>query len=200
MTQKQQPLNDYGEYLRQLFLKGQGTITATPGYYSPFGKTEQHYGYDIGVPEGTQIIAPFSGKIVYSGVQGGYGQRLGIYDPQTNTTYYLSHLKQIIPKGTEIKAGELLALTGGTPGYWYSGRSTGPHVDIEIYQGQKLLGQSSSVPYQYQNISKGVITSFADKLRQLIKLPGVIAVARAGNPKLKELQQQRGGKIIRISV
>jgi hypothetical protein len=31
-------------------------------------------------------------------------------------------------------------------------------------------------------------------------LPGVIAVARAGNPKLKELQKQINGRIVKVTI
>ncbi len=194
-------VKDYGEYLRQLFLKGQGIITQRrgPAVASTRKFYSFHPGYDIGVKEGTPIYAPFSGVTIFSGLHGGYGQRLGIYDPASDTTYYLSHLSQIKAPKT-FKAGDLLALTGGAPGKWYSGNTTGPHVDIESYRGKKIPSQVISKINQIIPKTKKIYTNL---LRDLAIKYGAKGAAKVGSGKeniLRELAKKYGGKIIRITI
>ena len=186
---------DYGEYLRQLFLKGQGKITQGRGPAAPSVRKfySYHPGYDIAVPEGTPIYAPFKGKTTFSGISGGYGQRLGIYDPEANKTYYLSHLSSV-KAPSQFNVGDLLAYTGGTPGKPYSGQSTGAHIDIETAIG-KVVQQTAN---QVVRVAQNTFQTLLKKV--LAKYPEARAVGRAGDERILELAKKYGGKVVRVNV
>jgi murein DD-endopeptidase MepM/ murein hydrolase activator NlpD len=51
------------------------------------------------------------------------------------------HLSGLIAKvGDKVKGGQNIALTGGAPGAYGAGASTGPHLHLEIWKGQPYVG------------------------------------------------------------
>ncbi|KJS82427.1 MAG: hypothetical protein JM58_15080 [Peptococcaceae bacterium BICA1-8] len=111
----------------------QGKITSLFGNRkSPFSrKQEFHRGIDIAAPTGTSINAIAAGTVTYAGWRGNYGNQVEIDHGQGFVTRY-SHASKIDVKvGQKVKQGQVIALVGST------GRSTGPHVDLEtIVNGQ----------------------------------------------------------------
>jgi len=103
-------------------------ITQMPGPAAPEVRKwyKTHPGIDYGVPEGTPIIAPADLDILGTTSNDIYGNRIAVKDPYTGETMTFSHLKDLPTVSGRIKAGELLGYTGNT------GRSTGPHLDVEI--------------------------------------------------------------------
>lgn len=125
------------------FLRGvsQLRITSDFGKRMMNGKIETHYGIDIGVPAGTTLEAPLDGKIISRQVGEGAGLYVTIQHQVSPGLYIyilLMHLKSVesyINVGYRIKEGEKIGLTGGTVGHKNSGRSTGPHLHLEVRKG-----------------------------------------------------------------
>jgi len=85
-----------------------------------------HKGIDIGTFLGANIYAAASGKVIYAGWQGGYGNTIMIHHGSGITTLY-GHLEKILIKyGQIISKGDTIGLVGST------GKSTGPHLHYEI--------------------------------------------------------------------
>jgi len=85
-----------------------------------------HKGLDIATFLGANIYAAGSGKVIYAGWQGGYGNTIMIHHGSGITTLY-GHLEKILIKyGQIISKGDIVGLVGST------GKSTGPHLHYEI--------------------------------------------------------------------
>lgn len=132
------------------FLEGvsQLRITSDFGKRMMNGKIETHYGIDIGVPVGTVLQAPLSGKIITKQVGASAGLYVTIQHQVSQGLYIyilLMHLKSVesyINVGYRIKEGEKIGLTGGAKGHKNSGRSTGPHLHLEIRKGDNKHGNA----------------------------------------------------------
>lgn len=85
-----------------------------------------HSGLDIAGPHGKEILSPADGTVVFSGLEGGYGNVLVIDHGYGIKTRY-GHCAQLLVKaGDRVKRGQNVALLGNT------GRSTGPHLHYEV--------------------------------------------------------------------
>lgn len=109
----------------------------SPGYYkitSPYGyrthpilkKKKLHTGIDIAVPSGSTIVAANTGKVIYSGYNGGYGNTIIIDHGGKISTLYAHNSKLLVKVGTEVEKGKAIAKSGST------GLSTGPHLHFEV--------------------------------------------------------------------
>lgn len=108
-------------------------VTSEFGYRkNPFsGVNEFHPGIDLKATYNTPIYSPYKGKIITVEYSEFYGNTLKI----EHTGGYISvyyHLNRIDVKlGSIVEKGDLLGLTGNT------GRSTGPHLHLEIHYNGK---------------------------------------------------------------
>lgn len=85
-----------------------------------------HSGTDFAEPMGTPLGAAASGRVVFAGKRGGYGNAIDIKDPDGNVHRY-GHLQQIgVGVGDIIGASEQIGLVGST------GHSTGAHTHYEV--------------------------------------------------------------------
>lgn len=84
-----------------------------------------HQGIDIGAPTGTPIYAANDGRVIFAGVQGGYGNIVIIDHGENFHTAYAHNSRNVVAAGREVRRGELIALVGST------GNSTGPHLHFE---------------------------------------------------------------------
>ena len=92
------------------------------------GQVRFHQGTDLAAPEGTPVVAAFSGRVEIAGWLGGYGLIVVISHGDTHETRY-AHLSEILVKsGQEVKQGNVIGLVGST------GMATGPHLHFEIWQ------------------------------------------------------------------
>jgi murein DD-endopeptidase MepM/ murein hydrolase activator NlpD len=92
------------------------------------GQVRFHQGTDLAAPEGTPVVAAFSGRVEIAGWLGGYGLIVVISHGDTHETRY-AHLSEVLVKpGQEIKQGNVIGLVGST------GMATGPHLHFEIWQ------------------------------------------------------------------
>jgi murein DD-endopeptidase MepM/ murein hydrolase activator NlpD len=107
-----------------------GWITSEFGWREdPFTSGRvMHAGIDLAAPEGTQVVAPASGTVVYAGEDGGYGRMITIDHGRGITTNY-GHLSRVLVKvGDTVSRGQHIGAVGNT------GRSTGPHLHYEVRQ------------------------------------------------------------------
>jgi murein DD-endopeptidase MepM/ murein hydrolase activator NlpD len=95
----------------------------------PFtGKLEQHKGIDIAGKEGSDVMALGDGVVIWSGKRAGYGNLVEINHGRGYITRYGHNKKLLVRSGDIVRKGQTIALMGST------GRSTGPHVHIEVVQ------------------------------------------------------------------
>jgi len=108
-----------------------GTLTSPFGYR--WGKF--HTGLDIASPVGKPVIACADGKVIFTGSRKRfrrYGNTVLIDHGKGVYTYY-AHLNQIlVKKNQKVRPGQKIATVGT------SGRSTGPHLHLEVRVGHKL--------------------------------------------------------------
>jgi murein DD-endopeptidase MepM/ murein hydrolase activator NlpD len=100
----------------------------------PFtGKWEQHKGIDISGKEGTDVMAVGDGVVIWSGERQGYGNLVEIDHGRGYITRYGHNKKHLVKAGDTVRKGQTIALMGST------GRSTGPHVHIEVvHNGEQV--------------------------------------------------------------
>jgi murein DD-endopeptidase MepM/ murein hydrolase activator NlpD len=98
----------------------------------PFtGKQGHHKGIDIASKEGSSILAVADGVVTWSGERKGYGNLVEINHGNGYVTRYGHNKRQLVKAGDTVRKGEAIALMGST------GRSTGPHVHIEVMHNGK---------------------------------------------------------------
>lgn len=95
-----------------------------------------HKGVDLAFSEGSPIQSMTSGTVVFSGKQRGYGNTVIVEGPGGVRVRY-AHLEELeVEEGTDIAKGQEIGLAGST------GRSTGPHLHVEIEQDGKVIDPS----------------------------------------------------------
>lgn len=116
-----------------------GTLTSPFGYR--WGKF--HRGLDIAAPVGTPVVACADGRVLFTGSRKRfrrYGQTVLLDHGKGVYTYY-AHLSRILVKKNEkVRRGQTIALVGNT------GRSTGPHLHLEVRVGNNLFNPLAYFP------------------------------------------------------
>ncbi|HCI03544.1 MAG: M23 family metallopeptidase [Candidatus Peribacteraceae bacterium] len=115
-----------------------GRITANfmePSYVQVFGIP--HRGMDIAIAQGSPIVASADGVVFLArdGGQRGYSYVLIGHRGGYATLY--GHLSSIsVSTGQDIRAGQVIGLSGGRPGSYGAGpTTTGPHLHFEVIKG-----------------------------------------------------------------
>lgn len=94
------------------------------------GKKTFHSGVDIGMGQGTDILAGQDGVVSLAGEAGGYGLCVvvdGSIGGRVNLSTKYAHCSRLLVSvGQEVKAGDVIAKVGST------GNSTGPHLHLEV--------------------------------------------------------------------
>lgn len=87
-----------------------------------------HKGVDYAASTGTPIHTTGSGKIVFRGTKGGYGNTIVIQHGEKYSTLYahMSKFKSGLSVGSKVKQDDVIGYVGST------GRSTGPHLHYEF--------------------------------------------------------------------
>ncbi len=86
----------------------------------------KHEGMDIAAKAGTPIVAARSGRVIFSGRLGGYGNVVILRHSGDYETVYAHNRKNRVKKGQKVREGEKIAEVGST------GKSTGPHLHFEV--------------------------------------------------------------------
>ncbi|WP_448626199.1 M23 family metallopeptidase [Geodermatophilus sp. URMC 64] len=88
-----------------------------------------HAGIDFAAPLGTPEKAIMDGTVVKAGAASGYGQAVYIQHDDGDVTVY-GHMRRIlVGTGERVHAGQVIAELGS------EGRSTGPHLHLEVHLG-----------------------------------------------------------------
>lgn len=90
-----------------------------------------HTGVDLKTKPNDNILAAFSGEVVFSGRYSAYGNYIRIRHYNGLETCYSHNSKNLVKVGDRVKAGQVIALTGRT------GRATTEHLHFEV----KVNGQ-----------------------------------------------------------
>lgn len=116
---------------RQLLFPIIGSAITTSDFgwrlHPVFGNWLMHAGKDLAAPEGTPVVAALSGRVVSSGLAGGYGIALELEHAKPLRRTLYGHLSEIYVKdGQQVRQGEVIGRVGST------GLSTGPHLHFEL--------------------------------------------------------------------
>ena len=90
-------------------------------------------GADIPLVVGTPLYAMTDGEIVQAGFAGNCGLTVEIHHRDEATTATYCHLSQLtVASGDTVVAGEQVGRSGGKPGHYGAGNSTGPHLHLHL--------------------------------------------------------------------
>lgn len=104
----------------------------------PFtGQTRFHHGMDIAANQGTPVYPASSGKVIFSGTKGGYGNMVEILHDDGLVTRYGHNAENTVKEGDIVSPSQPIAYVGST------GRSTGPHLHFEVLRNGKALDPES---------------------------------------------------------
>ena len=108
-----------------------------------FGRNEFHPGLDFRGQIGDPVKCTASGKVIFTGRAGGYGNCVRIQHMNNVQTWY-GHLSRInVHEGQRVTVGETIGRIGST------GRSTGPHLHYEVRRDGKPVN-----PVQYLTLNQ----------------------------------------------
>lgn len=97
------------------------------------GANQLHNGLDIGVPEGTKVMAGLTGTVAESSYNDSYGNYVVIKDNKGYELRY-AHLKsRSVSAGTAITKGDEIGQAGNT------GNSTGSHLHVELLKNGERM-------------------------------------------------------------
>ncbi|MEE3392550.1 MAG: peptidoglycan DD-metalloendopeptidase family protein [Lachnospiraceae bacterium] len=91
------------------------------------GASVYHQGIDIGIPEGTPVLASKAGKVITARYSSSAGNYVCIYHGNGEYTYYMHGSQLNVAEGDQVSQGQQIALSGST------GISTGPHLHFGIF-------------------------------------------------------------------
>ena len=103
------------------------------------GRPAWHAGVDFAGKLGSDVIAVASGVVVYSGRKDGYGNLVEIDHGNGVTTRYGHHDELKVEVGDFVRQGDVIGLMGN------SGRSTGPHVHLEVLRNGKAVNPLKTI-------------------------------------------------------
>lgn len=105
-----------------------GTITSGYGWR----QSGYHHGIDIAGEIGDPIKACAAGTVTFAGYKSVYGRTVVIEHPDGKETLY-AHVQTIkVSQGESVARGQVIATVGMT------GRTTGPHVHLEVRNNGEL--------------------------------------------------------------
>jgi len=110
-------------------MEGGFRISSGFGYrrHPLFRQVRKHQGIDIAKPWGEKVYPSRSGRVVFAGWEGGYGNMVEIEHPNGESTRY-GHLSKITVKtGDAVSKDKTLIGNVGDTGW-----TTGPHLHFEI--------------------------------------------------------------------
>lgn len=150
MGDREHQLNVLEDVMMERRLAEAGTPAGSPvtdGWMSssygtrkdPFtGEEAWHAGVDFAGREGSTIHAVGAGVVTYAGKRWGYGQLVEITHGDGYVTRYGHNSKILVDEGQMVRRGDTVSKMGS------SGRSTGPHVHLEVIKDGETVN-----PWKY---------------------------------------------------
>ncbi len=123
-----------GRSMRKAFLRTPVAFTRISSRFSTgrkhpiLNRIRAHKGVDYAAPRGTPVKATGSGKVVFRGRKGGYGNTLVIQHGSSYSTLYahLNKFARAAKTGRRVQQGDIIGYVGST------GLATGPHLHYEF--------------------------------------------------------------------
>ena len=97
------------------------------------GERRYHKGIDLASSYACKVYASASGKVVFSGVRGGYGKCIIIEHRYGFSSYYAHMTYLHVSSGMHVHAGDVIGFVGST------GRSTGNHLHYEVRKHSRCI-------------------------------------------------------------
>ena len=151
----------------------------------------RHYGIDLAYPSGSNVYATNDG--VLSSLHdygGGNVARLLM----NKFTLYFMHLSKILKHG-HVKAGELIAKSGGTGAY-----TTGPHLHFQVDKGRQMGGVNNAAaidPLKWLKGHGGGGTKsgkkWAPTIKQALKMNGLPTTSAYVNAWARQIDSESSG-------
>ncbi len=116
----------------------------TRGTVRPEDDGEEHTGLDVAIPVGTPIRAAGAGVVAEASSHDEYGLFVRLRHENGFESMYGHASRLLVSTGESVAAGQVIALSGST------GRSTAPHLHLEIFRDGRsidplsLLNQESN--------------------------------------------------------
>lgn len=122
------------------------------------GISDPHTGTDYGVPTGTDVAAPLSGKVTHAGPDGIAGIIVAIQHTNSLRSRLIHLSKPLVKKGDIVKQGQIVAKSGNTGKY-----TTGPHLHWTLNEGGKDIDAEKTIGKSYNIDTSGILatTGFA---------------------------------------
>jgi murein DD-endopeptidase MepM/ murein hydrolase activator NlpD len=173
-----------GRSLRKAFIRAPLNFTRISSNFNPnrrhpvLNTIRAHRGVDYAAPTGTPIRAAGDGKVLFRGVQGGYGNAIVLQHGGNITTLY-GHMSKFgsARVGARVKQGDVIGYVGK------SGLATGPHLHYEYrvngaHRNPRTvpLPPADPVPVEYQEDFRTVTATL---WRQLDLYQGATATVAA---------------------
>ena len=148
---------------RRLLFPLIGSAVTTSGFgwrlHPLLGNWLMHSGRDLAAPEGTPVVAALSGRVISSGLAGGYGLAIEIEHSSPLRHSLYGHLSELYVKpGDRVRQGEVIGRVGST------GLSTGPHLHFEL----RLPGDGGWVAVDPGDLDPGRAGSGTDAIALLM--------------------------------
>ncbi|QDW67149.1 M23 family metallopeptidase [Luteimonas granuli] len=100
----------------------------------PFGGgAAWHKGIDFSARTGDPVLAVADGVVSYSGRRSGYGNVVEVDHGNGYVTRYAHNSRNVVQVGDLVRVGQEVAKAGST------GRSTGAHVHLEVWQNGRVV-------------------------------------------------------------
>jgi len=98
-----------------------------------------HQGIDYAAPTGTPVWSVASGKVIFRGVQGGFGKLVKVRHSNGYVSYYghLSRFSSNSSVGSQVQQKQIIGYVGST------GMATGPHLDFRLKQHGRYLNPAT---------------------------------------------------------
>lgn len=133
-TKERPPTVGSGKYTWPL----SGGYTLTSEFGGRWGR--MHEGIDLGVAEGSDVMAADGGTVTFAGYSGGYGYLVVIDHQNGMETRYGHNSQLLVSTGDKVFQGQHISESGNT------GRSTGPHLHFEIRVNGTAVDPLSYLP------------------------------------------------------
>lgn len=107
-----------------------------------FDSDRNHFGIDILAPKNTAVKAAMDGFVFFSDWTRETGNTIGIQHENNVITFYKHNAELLKSAGSEVKAGEAIAIIGNT-----GHLTTGPHLHFELWHQGEAVNPAQYVAF-----------------------------------------------------
>ena len=178
-----------GDSVRKAFIRAPVDFTRISSNFNPnrrhpiLNTIRAHRGVDYAAPRGTPIKAAGDGKVIFRGVQNGYGNTVILQHGGNITTLY-AHMSSFAAKariGTRVRQGQTIGFVGAT------GLATANHLHYEyrlngVHRNPRTvpLPQAEPIDRKYRNEFLASVQPILAELEQFKRTQ--LAAANTSNP------------------